>query len=460
MTSYQKAPSSFRDTDGFVFFKGRQIYRQINLPYQEHYDYLMASGLYKQVVDAGLLIPHNEVKHVGYEHAYKIIQPELIPFISYPYEWCFSQLKVAALTTLTIQKIALDFGMSLKDCSAYNIQFTKGKPVLIDTLSFEKYREGLPWVAYRQFCQHFLAPLILMSYTDIRLNRLLQLFIDGIPLDLTSSLLPFRTKFMFSMLSHIHLHAKSQKYFADKAVNTKSYKMNRRSLYALIDSLESAVRRLNWHPRGTEWAKYYENTNYSVDALKHKAHIVTKYLDRIKPNNVWDLGANAGTFSQIASQNGAHTVSFDIDPAAVEKNYLACVKRGEKLVLPLFLDLTNPSPSIGWDNEERMSFIKRGPVDMVFALALIHHLAISNNLPFGRIAQFFSEICSSLVIEFVPKHDSQVQKLLRTREDIFSDYSREMFEIEFSKLFSIQDSEQIKNSERIVYLMIRKEKSF
>lgn len=457
MTSYQNAPSSFRDTSGFVFFEGQQVYRQVNLIYQTNYDHLMASGLYTQVVNAGLLIPHDEVKQTASAGAYKIIKPETIPFISYPYEWCFSQLKDAAMITLKTQKIALDYGMSLKDASAYNIQFKNGKPVLIDTLSFEKYQEGRPWVAYRQFCQHFLAPLALMSFADIRLNRLLQLFIDGVPLDLTSRLLPFRTKLLFSLLFHIHLHAKSQKHFADKADNTKRYKMNRSAFYALIDSLESAIRRLHWDPKGTEWAEYYENTNYSIDAFKNKEQIVAEYFDKIKPKTVWDLGANTGTFSQLASENGAYTVSFDIDPAAVEKNYLDGMKRGERLVLPLFLDLTNPSPSIGWENEERISFVKRGPVDTVLALALIHHLAISNNLPFDRIAQFLCKICSSLIIEFVPKNDSQVQRLLRSREDIFSNYTREMFEMEFGRLFSIRDSQRIKNSERVVYLMTRRE---
>lgn len=190
---------------------------------------------------------------------YKTIKPELIPFISYPYEWCFSQLKDAALATLDIQSRSLDFGMSLKDCSAYNIQFTKGRPVLIDTLSFERYHEGQPWIAYKQFCQHFLTPLALMSYRDIRLNQLLRIHLDGIPLDLTNSLLTVRTPFVFSLLSRIHLHAKSQKYFADKTVDRTAHKITHGSLLGLIDSLETAVRRLKWDAKGTKWANYYRD---------------------------------------------------------------------------------------------------------------------------------------------------------------------------------------------------------
>ena len=196
----EKIAGSFRDPSGFLFHLNGLIYRQINIEYKKNYIHLMKSGLYEALMDTKLLIPHEEVNigSLASDNAYKIIKPEQVLFISYPYEWCFSQLKDAALTTLKIQKKSLNFGMSLKDCSAYNIQFRKGKPILIDTLSFEEYREGKPWIAYRQFCQHFLAPLALMSYKDIRLNQLLRIYIDGIPLDLAIHLLPFRTRFVFS----------------------------------------------------------------------------------------------------------------------------------------------------------------------------------------------------------------------------------------------------------------------
>ena len=450
-----KLPSSFRDPSGFLFFQDGFIYRQVNRIYKENYDHLIDSGLYKTLVDAELLTPHEEVNidFAEPDKAYKTIKPEQMSFISYPYEWCFSQLKDAALTTLEIQKRALDFGMSLKDCSAYNIQFRGGKPILIDTLSFENYREGKPWVPYKQFCQHFFAPLSLMSYRDIRLNQFLRNYIDGVPLDLASSLLPFRTRFKFSFLSHIHFHAKSQKYFADKTVNTSSSRMSSLSFSGLIDSLESAIRKLRWQAKGTEWADYYKETNYSSDALQQKKQIVAEFLDKIKPKVVWDLGANVGMFSRIASDKGIQTISFDIDPAAVERNYLKCVRNGESNILPLLLDLTNPTPGIGWENRERMSWLERSPADTVFALALIHHLAISNNLPLNKIAAFLNGICTSLIIEFIPKSDSQVQRLLSIREDIFRDYTQGIFEQEFSKYFKIQNSVKIGDSKRILYLM-------
>ncbi|MEI7526409.1 MAG: hypothetical protein WCJ95_18825, partial [Mariniphaga sp.] len=184
--------SSFRDPSGFLFYEEGKLLRQVNGCYKEDYDLLMGSGLYTRLVEKNLLIPHQELTgHQGLNGStYKVIEPEKVGFISYPYEWSFSQLKDAAFATLEIQKIALQYGMTLKDATAYNVQFHKGRPVFIDTLSFEIYQEGKPWQAYKQFCQHFLAPLALMGYTDIRLNQLLKLYIDGIPLDLTSRLLP------------------------------------------------------------------------------------------------------------------------------------------------------------------------------------------------------------------------------------------------------------------------------
>ncbi|RPJ80266.1 MAG: SAM-dependent methyltransferase, partial [Acidobacteria bacterium] len=206
-------PSSFRDPSGFLFWRDGTLYRQVNVAYRDDYCRLIDSSLYDSLVAARLLIPHEEVPVEAARpgEAYKVIRPEPVDFVSYPYEWCFSQLKDAALATLAIQKKAIGFGMSLKDASAYNVQFHAGRPVLVDTLSFETYKEGRPWPAYRQFCQHFLAPLTLMSRTDVRLAQLLRTNIDGVPFVLASRLQPFRTRFMFSTLAHIHLHARSQK---------------------------------------------------------------------------------------------------------------------------------------------------------------------------------------------------------------------------------------------------------
>lgn len=452
--------SSFRDPSGFLFIYDEELYRQVNKIYKEHYDHLTGSGLYDALIQAELIIPHTEVS-IQTESieglGYKIIKPEVIPFISYPYEWSFSQLKDAALTTLQIQKLALKFGMTLKDSTAYNIQFKSGKPIFIDTLSFEKYREGEPWIAYRQFCQHFLAPLALMSCTDIRLNQLLRIYIDGVPLNLASKLLPFKTRLKFGLMSHIHLHAATQKRYEDKPIKTKNKKISNIGLLAIIDSLESTIKKLKWQPYGTEWADYYDNNNYSDIALNHKKQFIINCIEQINPRSVWDLGANTGVFSRLAAERNIPTISYDIDFAAVEKNYHDCRQKSEKNILPLVLDLTNPSPGIGWENRERKSFLDRGPTDVIFALALIHHLAISNNVPLSKIAQFLSNLCKFLVIEFVPKSDSQVQILLTTREDIFPDYNQQGFETEFSKYFTIEQSVKVQDSDRTLYLLRKKQ---
>jgi hypothetical protein len=295
-----------------------------------------------------------------------------------------------------------------------------------------------------------------MSYRDVRLSQLLQVYIDGVPLDLASSLLPFSTRFRFSLLSHIHLHARSQRRFADRTVNLAGYKVSRLAFLGLVDNLKTAIQKLSWKPGRSEWGTYYEDTNYSPRGFEHKKQLVADFLRRIQPRCVWDLGGNIGVFSRIASGMGIPTISFDVDPAAVEKNYRECVQQGEGQILPLVLDLTNPSKALGWANEERQSFFDRASAEAVLALALIHHLAISNNVPFDRLVDFFGRISRHLVIEFVPKSDSQVQRLLATREDIFEDYSQASFEQEFGRRFKIAACEKIADSERSLYLMERR----
>lgn len=454
-------PASFRDPSGFVFRHEGEIYRQVNQSYKEHYQLLMNSGLYSELVNQGMLMPHEKVEEpvADISCAWRILKPEPVKFISYPYEWCFSQLKDAALLTVNIQSIAMQHGMSLKDASAYNVQFHRGKPVFIDTLSFEPYVEGLPWVAYRQFCQHFLAPLALMAKRDMRLGQLLRAYIDGLPLDLSSTLLPWKTWLNLGLLMHLHLHSRTQKSFSDshKSPSETALKFSRVSklgLIGLIEGFRKFIERLNWKPGGTEWGDYYKDTNYSDEAFEKKKGYISSFLDEENPKEIWDLGANIGLFSRIASDRGLFTVAFDIDPTAVEINYRQVRKQEESSILPLLFDMTNPSPGLGWSSTERESLANRGPADCVMALALIHHISISNNVPFGQVASFLAELCrQSLIIEFVPKSDSQVQRLLRSREDIFSEYDREHFEKAFTKHFSILRAEEIEGSQRILYLM-------
>lgn len=450
-----KLGSSFRDPSGFLFTRDGTLYRQVNEVYRSDYELLMSGGLYSELTAGKMLVAHSETEiPCSGAGGFKVIRPERIPFISYPYEWCFSQLKAAALLTLEVQKRALAREMILRDASAYNIQFDKGLPVFIDTLSFEKYEEGSPWVAYQQFCRHFLAPLALMAHTDVRLNCLGRDFINGVPLDLASSLLPGRTWLGFSLLSHIHMHARAARHYETPGAGpVKKPAMSRFALEALLDSLGTAVQKQVLPGIKTEWGDYYTDTNYSEDAFRAKKRLVSGFIDASAPARLWDLGANNGEFSRIASGKNIATVAFDMDPAAVEKNYGEVLRTGDKYLLPLLSDLTNPSPGIGWANGERYSLADRAPADCVMALALVHHLAIGNNLPFENIAAYFSSLGRDLIVEFVPKEDSKVQVLLASREDIFPGYRQECFEESFRGYFSILRSEKIPGTCRTLYLM-------
>jgi ribosomal protein L11 methylase PrmA len=455
--------SSFRDPSGFVFSQGGSIYRQVNNCFATTYDSFIQSGLYDKLVSRALLVPHEEVGDGGVPgtpDCYKILKPLHIPFISYPYEWSFSQLKAAAMLTLRIQHEAVSHGFILKDASAYNVQFVDSKPIFIDTLSFEVYVPGSPWVAYKQFCQHFLAPLALMAFTDIELSKLMISHIDGVPLPLASKLLPLRTRLNYSLATHIHLHSRMQQQHGNAAVKdaakqVKSANLSEQGLRALMESLASTVNKLTWKMPQTEWGDYYANTNYSGRAGDEKRALVDRLLagipDRLKI--IQDFGANTGEFSRIAAKHCDLVVSQDIDPVAVELNYLENTKNGPANILPLIQNFSSPSPAIGWGNAERSSFLERSHCDALLVLALIHHLAISNNVPLPNIAKLFAGMTKWLIIEFVPKADSQVARLLATREDIFRDYKQSGFEQAFSQHFSIEQSVDVPESERTLYLM-------
>jgi hypothetical protein len=453
----QKESSSFRDRSGFIFYEGDSVFRAILPGYKKSYDTFMASGLYQALADKKLLLSHKEISSSDLQPAdvYKTLHVPRIPFISYPFEWCFTQLKEAALLTLEIQKTALEYGMSLKDASAFNVQFYNGAPVFIDTLSFEPYEEGKPWVAYRQFCNHFLAPLSLIAKVDPEFRKLSQLYIDGIPLNVASSALPYKTRFSPFYQMHIHYHAKMEmKYSADTEASSKvKLKLSKNKLIAIISHLESGIRSMSLPVNKTEWSDYYNEFSYSDESIAHKKSLVKEWATLVKPVNTWDLGCNTGMFSEIVQNISANVVSFDIDHLAIEKLYAYTKKKDSKNLLPLVMDLSNPSPAIGWANRERMSFTERAPADLILALALIHHISISNNVPFHDVAAYFSSITSSLIIEFVPKSDPQAQRLLVTREDIFHDYDKSSFEASFAKYFFIEKAENIQGTERVLYLM-------
>ena len=458
--SLEPLPGSYRDPSGFVFRHRGGLYRFVARSYAPHYDALIGGGLYRELVAEGLLVPHEEATPWDEEThtAHRILEPEPLAFVSYPYEWCFGQLKAAALATLEIQRRALARGMILKDASAYNLQFWRGRPVLIDTLSFEVYREGAPWTAYRQFCEHFLAPLMLMARVQVDAYRLLREYLDGIPLSFAARVLGARALLSPSALLHLNLHAMSIGRLADSTVTRSRFQtVSRRGLEGLVDGLTAVVRGLHWRPSGTQWADYQHNHAYASETLAAKRALVEARLSATGAQTVWDMGANTGEFSRLAAATGAQVIAWDADPAAVELNYRQVTSRRETSILPLVLDLTNPSPPLGWDLRERMSLAERGPADAVLALALVHHLAIGNNLPFERIAEGFARLGRILIVEYVPKQDPQAQRLLRSREDVFQRYDQATFERAFETCFRLIARDELPGSERVIYAMARRD---
>lgn len=460
--SAESVAASYRDPSGFVYRREGVLYRQINHSFRDSFDHFIKSGLYDELVADELLVPHSDADRslAATDDAYRVIQPRVVPFISYPYEWAFSQLKDAALLTLDIQRRALKRGLVLRDATAYNVQMADGRPVFIDTLSFGRYTEGEPWVGYRQFCQHFLAPLALMARRDVRLGMLHAQFSDGVPLDLASTLLDLRSRANLGLLLHLHLHARAQRKYADRpaesAVQARRARLERPALERLLDHLGSTIAGLSWNPAGSEWAGYEQDNSYTERSLTEKETLVRDFLARVQPRVTWDLGANTGNFSRIAAGLGSRVLAVDGDPGAVELNYLRGKRAGERNVIPLLVDLLNPSPASGWANEERTALRDRGPADAVLALALIHHLTLSGNVPLPKVAAFFAELADSLIIEWVPLQDPQSQRLVVSRREPPHAYTIENFEAAFARHFETLDSRQLEGSERRLYLMARK----
>jgi hypothetical protein len=418
-------------------------------------------GLYAALVRDGLLIEHEDadLATAALPGAVAVIRPRELPLISYPYEWCFSQLKDAALLTLELQRRALAAGMRLKDASAYNVQFDRGRPILIDSLSFEVADPAEPWPAYRQFCEHFLGPLALIAHRDPRCGLMLREFIDGIPLDLAAGLLPGRTKLSPGLLAHLHMHAGAQRRSARAAPTAEHARPRRMSSLgqeALLDSLRRAVDGLRWKPGG-HWVQYGIQTSYTESGAASKREIVQRMLSSSPAAVVWDMGANVGTYSTIAAGDGRSVIAFDQDASSVEHHWRNLDADARASVLPLVLDLANPSPALGWGLEERRSIVDRGPADVILALALVHHLAIGNNVPLERVAAFFARIGRRAIVEFVPKEDPMTRHLLAARPDIFPEYTLEGFRRAFERHFSVVEQADIDDSLRTLFLLEARE---
>ena len=451
--------SSFRDPSGYIFVENGEIKRAINPIYFKQYKALTESGFFESLFKSGLLIPHEELSS---SEEQIIIRAERIPFITYPYEWSFNMYKEAALLTLRLQKYSLEKGFSLKDASAFNISFHKGKAVFIDTLSFDFYAENSPWRAYKQFITHFFGPLLLAHYHGAQMLKLMSNFIDGIPVKMVSSMLPSKTKLSALLYSNIHLLAKlEEKHNEDYKGEAKVASLSKKGQLNIIKSLYNHIKKLELKEK-SEWGNYYDKINYTDDAFVEKSQIINTWVEQIKPRTLIDVGGNDGTFVRKLNSEVEIALVCDIDNNAVDFNYQTMKLNKEDTMLPFVLDVLNPSSAIGLNNKERDSFlarIKAFTPDVTFALAVIHHMSLSSNVPFERSAEFFAGFSKYLVIEFPKREDSWVQRLLKSKGEFkehFGFYNLENFIEKYTKVFELVEQSDIVNSSRTLLLLKKK----
>lgn len=451
--------ASFRDPSGAMFYDEKVLRRRINPIYFPQYTKLKESGFFKTLHDNSLLISHEET---AVSEAEIIITPEPIPFITNPYEWSFEQYKHAALHTLKLQKYALSKGFILKDASAYNVTFHKGAPIFIDTLSFDFYEEGTPWRAYKQFITHFFGPLVLAKYHGSEVFKMMQTHIDGLPVKLIASMLPGKTKLSTTLYTNIHLLAKMEsKHSEDYKAETKVAKLSRKGQENVIDSLYNYIKDLELK-EASEWGNYYTKTNYEQQAFEGKKTQIQEWVSLLKPQRLIDIGGNDGTFARTVLKKVPDVIVTDIDANAVGQNYEMARKQKESNMLAFVCDVLQPAPGIGFNNTERNSLIERlhnyAP-DVTMALALIHHITLSGNVPFEKSAEFFAKFSTHLILEFPTREDSWVESLLvRKREFInhFDFYNETSFEEGYQSYFTIEKKVTLPGTKRILYLLKNK----
>ena len=449
-------PGSFRDPGGRVYHLGDKVLRTITELAAADFEFVQASGLIERLTAdgrliAGQLVSADRLGENG-KHARFVVEHPRLPFISYPYEWPFPALKAAALLHLGIQLDALDAGVSLSDASAYNIQFQGVRPLFIDLLSFRRYHAGELWTGHRQFCEQFLNPLLLRSELGVAANSWYRGCQEGIGATDLRRLLPWRSKLSRNILLHVvaqsALQASSgstdltRSAVAESGLPLSSYRRMLTKLRDWIERLEPA------DTGKTVWRDYVTSHGYSEDEAAAKRSFIAGFVAAAKPKMLWDLGCNTGDYAELALAKGAgQVVGFDFDHGALEVAF-ARAAAGSLDFLPLFLDGANPSPDQGWAGLERKSLSARANADAVIALAYAHHLAIGRNIPLGDLLVWLTDLAPEGVVEFVPKQDPMVRRLLALRDDIFPDYREEYFLTRLGELCDIVQTQTITRSGR------------
>ncbi len=438
---------SFRDPDSRVFLDDDVVYRVLSHDGWQDWLALAATPL---VADDGLIptepVELDDLPDLTAGPAAGALKHEKVPFISYPYEWPFSMLKDAALLQLELGRRALQHDLTLKDASAYNVQFKGAKPVFVDVGSFERLNEGEPWAGYRQFCMLFLYPLMLQAYRGMPYHALLRGQLDGIKPGEARALLSARRR---GVLTHVVLHARLEARYADAGGREVKRDLKRAGFgKALLDAnlrkLEKLVRRLEFKPGRTAWTEYGQTNTYSDEEAARKAEFVRMAAARHPGGRVWDLGCNDGTYSRVAAEHAASVVAVDADHATVDGLYRVLRDEQRTDILPLVMSLTDPSPDVGWRGLERARLERRGTPDLALALALIHHVVITGNVPVREFVAWLRSLDCALVIEFPEREDPMVQKLLSGKTDKANpDYERETFERTLGERFEVERAERL-----------------
>lgn len=434
-------------------------YRQVNRSYCSDFELLLRSGLYTALTQKGLLLPHSEIEAdlTGHPEKYKILLPEQVPLISYPDEWSPSQLKTAALLTLELLRTGLDHGMVLKDAMPLNIQFHKGKAVFIDTLSFEKYDPAQPWVAYRQFCENFLNPLYLNHYHRIGTHTLAGAYPEGIPADVAATLLPWKARLRLGVWLHVLLPARVRK---DVLPGGGQRVFDKTKLLHLTSHLEHILENLGTGTGNpSHWKGYYQDSILSQDYLAAKEELFRTFIADIAFASALDLGANDGYFSKILAEKAIAVVAADSDWHCIDSLHRYTRQHPDCPILPLCVDIADPTPARGFANTERSSFTDRMPADLVVALALVHHLVLGRNIPLGSIAAYFFQLTTDrLILEFVPLSDPKAAQLRRNRKGEVPSYDETALEQAFAGYFTIERKSPVPGTERILYRMVKLER--
>ncbi|MBK8293972.1 MAG: methyltransferase [Solirubrobacterales bacterium] len=430
------------------------------------WDALAASPLLETLVNKGELIPTKEVDvsvlngstdllPTGVE---RVLEHERVPFVSYPYEWTFTQLQDAALLQLELGIAAVDEGLMLKDATPYNVQFRGSSPVFIDVGSFEKIPEGLPWVGYRQFCMLYLYPLLFQAHKDIPFHPWMRGSIDGIqPID-AIKVFSLRDRLRKGVFLHTSLHARLDRRANKSGPGSAEANKNKRTVKpeavkAHMDSMRRLVAKLKWKAGETSWSGYRASNTYSDDDDRRKQEFVAEVAAEKSPTLTWDMGCNDGAYSRIAAESSERVVAFDFDHATVDALYRSLKVEGNTKILPLVGNLADPSPGLGWRGLERRTLSDRGAPDLMLALALIHHVSISANIPIAEFFEWVKDLGSTLLIEFPKRTDPMVRALLANKQEGANlDYDLDNFEAEMKKRFQIEKREELPSGDRVLYL--------